>query len=154
VTVVDPDAAAASEFGSAVMGAISHGGPRLMGWVVATEDLDATARRLSLEVSRGSRTRPDGSVLRWRLAGVARAMAAGALPFFVQWDVPAHLHPGAAVAAHAVRPEGIAWIAVGCDPEELRTWLGGADLPVRVTEGHTGLSAVAIATAGGELLLH
>ena len=41
------------------------------------------------------------------------------------------------------------------DEERLREWLGeDADLPVRVTEGDPAVAAVAIATGGGEVVLH
>ncbi len=99
VGVVDCSEAAASDFGRPVMEAVASG-DRLVGWVVATDDLQSIASRLSLEVVRGSRTRPNGSTLSWRLAGVARSLATGALPSFIQWDGPAELHPGAAAAAH------------------------------------------------------
>ena len=35
----------------------------LVGWVVATDDIDAVAGRLDLDVERKSRDRPDGSTL-------------------------------------------------------------------------------------------
>jgi hypothetical protein len=114
------------------------------------------ARRLDLEVERKSRGTPDGSSLSWRLAGLEVAMETGVLPFFVQWEGEADSHPGAAEVEHDADPEGIAWVEVRTDDEErLREWLGeDADLPVKVTEGDPALAAVAIATGGGEVVLH
>jgi hypothetical protein len=152
VAVVDSEEAAASEFGRPVMAAVANG-QRLMGWAVATDDLAAIAKRLDLEVTMGSRTRPDGSSLRWRLAGVGQALAARGLPFFIEWDVPPRLHPGAAVVEHRVSPRGIRWIEVAADERSLRAWLGDYDLPVRIAEGPPSLSAVAISTSAGELVL-
>jgi len=77
VGVVDRSEAAASDFGRPVMEAVASG-DRLVGWAVATDDLHSVASRLNLEVVRGSRTRPDGSTLRWQLAGVARSLVTGA----------------------------------------------------------------------------
>jgi hypothetical protein len=152
VTVVDRDEAAASDFGRAVTQAVAAGrGP--IGWAAATNDLPAIASRLNLDVTRGSRTRPDGSTLRWQLAGVAYALSTGALPFFIQWDGPPELHPGAAVAEHDVTPRGIAWIEIAAEAHPLHAWLGDHDLPVRITEGPPSLSAVAITTGEGELVL-
>jgi hypothetical protein len=152
VAAVDRDEADTSEFGRAVMTA-GAAGRRLAGWAVATDDLDGVARRLDLEITRGARTRPDGSRLSWRLAGVSRALSTGALPFFIQWDVPPEAHPGAIAAPHRAQPRGIAWLEVTAAPESLAEWLGDHDLPVRLTDGPPSLSAVGVATAAGELRL-
>jgi hypothetical protein len=137
IGVTDADAAAASGFGRMVRDA----GDRLLGWAVATDDLDGVARRLGLEIERGTRRRPDGVRLAWRLAGVGEALAAsGFLPFFIQWEGPAELHPGGDSSA---RP-GIAYIELSGDEAQLREWFGGAELPVRVRAGSAGIVAVAI----------
>src|SRR5688572_23591093 len=134
ITVVDADEAEESDFGREVLKALAEDTP-LVGWVVATDDIDAVARRLELEGEPKSRSRPDGSKLSWRLAGMEAAMESGALPFFVQWEGPPEHHPGAAEAEHDADPEGIAWIEVTTDDEErLRDWLGeDADLPLRIS---------------------
>jgi hypothetical protein len=49
------------------------------------------------------------------------------------------LDPGAAGDAG-----GITWIEVAGDAAELESWLGGADLPVRVVDGPPGVLAVGI----------
>lgn len=137
VGVADPAVAAASEFGRLVLDA----GDRLVGWAVATEDLGALATRLGLDMQRGSRTRTDGVRLAWRLAGLGEALrSGGALPFFIQWDGPAELHPGGDASA----PPGISWVEVGGDEAELRAWLGEAELPVRFASEGQGLTAVGI----------
>ena len=152
VAVVDREQAAASEFGRPVMDAVASG-QRLVGWALATDNLEGVASRLKLDVTRGSRTRPDGSTLRWQLAGVARALSTGALPFFIQWDAPSELHPGAAVAEHEVRPRGIAWIEIAAEEKALHAWVGRYDLPLRITDGPPALSAVAISTGRSEVVL-
>jgi Glyoxalase-like domain len=152
VAVVDRVQAAASDFGRPVMEAVASG-QRLAGWAVATDDLDGIASRLELQMTSGSRTRPDGSTLRWQLAGVAQALSTGALPFFIQWAAPPELHPGAAAVEHDVRPRGIAWIEVAAENEAMHAWLGDYDLPLRITEAPPTLRAVAISTPTGELVL-
>src|SRR5919112_4306852 len=77
VTVVDSDQAALSDFGCAVLKTMTTG-RHLVGWVVATDELEAVAHRLSLEVSSVSRTRPDGTTLSWQLAGLASSLETGA----------------------------------------------------------------------------
>ncbi len=152
VAVVDRAEAATSELGRPVLEAVASG-ERLVGWAVATDDLHRIATRLNLEVTRGSRLRPDGSTLRWQLAGVAHALSTGALPFFIEWDAPPELHPGAAVADHAVGPRGIAWVEITVEQHQLHAWVGDCELPLRTTEGPPLLSAVAISTATGEFVL-
>ena len=141
IAVVDEDAAAASQLGRLVLGAIEAGeGP--VGWAVGTDDLDAVARRLELEIHRGARKRPDGVRLSWRTAGIDRALAtSGALPFYMQWEGPEALHPGG--EPHG--PAGIAWVEVGeAHRDELTDWVGGAALPVRFATGVKGIVAAAV----------
>jgi hypothetical protein len=75
--------------------------PRLVTWAVSTPDVDAAAaaaHRHGLEVfgpRDGSRTRPDGSVLQWRTAGVRASFAEAdvdPVPFFIEWASKSH-HP-------------------------------------------------------------
>ena len=86
--------------------------------------MPAQAERLGLEVTTIER---DG--LTARLTGVAEAMAEPWLPFFIQRD-PGIVDPGATGDAG-----GIAWIELAGDPERLRAWLGGEELPVRYAAG-------------------
>jgi hypothetical protein len=152
VTVADRERAARSDFGRAVLAGLAVG-RELIGWAAATDDLPEIAARLDLDVVRGSRTRPDGSTLRWRLAGVAPALSTGALPFFIQWDVSPGLRPGAAAAEHRATPSAIAWLGVAADGQEVEQWLGDDSLPLRISDGVRGLRAVALDTAAGELVL-
>jgi Glyoxalase-like domain len=154
IAVADVDEAEGSEFGRAVRRALTED-HALVGWVVATDDIDAVAKRLDLEVEEKSRETAEGSTLRWRVAGIERAMKTGALPFFVQWDVPPEQHPGAADVSHEADVEGIAWVEVCADDRDaVNEWLGeDHELPVRITEGDPALGAAAIATGGGEIVL-
>jgi hypothetical protein len=155
IAVVDVEEAEGSQFGRAVRRALTED-HSLVGWVVATDDIDAVAKRLDLEVEEKSREAADGSTLSWRVAGLERATKTGALPFFVQWEVPSEQHPGAANVRHDADPRGIAWVEVCADePDEVRDWLGddANDLAVRITGGDPGLAAVAIDTDGGEIVL-
>lgn len=155
ITVVDVEEAEQSEFGRAVRRALTEDRP-LVGWVVATDDIDGVAKRLELEVEERSREADDGSTLSWRLAGLERALKTGGLPFFVQWDVPPERHPGAADVRHETDARGIAWVEVCADDRDaVNEWLGddAKDLPVRITDGDPALGAAAIETAGGEIVL-
>jgi hypothetical protein len=137
VGVVDRPKAEATPFGRLVLEA----GDGLVGWSVATDDLDRVADRLGLEIVRGKRKRPDGVRLTWRAAGLEEAMrSGGALPFFIQWEGPGELHPGGDHQA----PAGITWVEVAGDEAQLREWLGGAELPVRFALEGSGITAAAI----------
>lgn len=65
--------------------------PRLLGWAAHTDDLAAVAKnaaaaRLAMEeVRNGSRSRPDGKVLRWKSFGL-KDDRDGLLPFFIEWS--------------------------------------------------------------------
>jgi hypothetical protein len=152
VAVVDETAAARTGFGRGVLERASGGG----GWLTiaaVAEDLDAVAARLELEIGSGSRTRPDGEILRWRSAGLDDPRREPWMPFFLGWDVPDELHPGRARAGHGVQADGIAWVEVGGDAERLREWLGGEELPIRVIEGEPGVRRVGVATSDGEIVI-
>ena len=133
IAVVDYAEAERSALGHVLAERIDGRGEGLMGWVVAVEDVIAEAGRTGAELSVIER---DG--LRARLAGVATAMAEPMLPFFLQRD-PGIADPGAGGEAG-----GITWVEVAGDAERLRGWLGGAELPVRISDGDPALLAVGI----------
>jgi hypothetical protein len=152
IAVVDDDEAATSPMGRWVRSATA-GGDRWGGWVVRPGDIEAEAARLGLDVMDGARERPDGTVLRWRMAGVGEAAANPPLPFFIEWRVAESERPGRADAAHRVRPLGIARLDVAGDRDRMRDWLG-EDLPnLRVVPGPPGIVAVVVATEDGDLVL-
>jgi hypothetical protein len=117
---------------------------------VGDPDIGATAARLGLEVEAGSRTRLDGTVLAWRGAGIETPDRPGSLPFFIDWDVPAPLHPGAAPIEHRVPVTGIARARTGGTPERLAAWLGGAVLPIEAVGGPERLLEVDLAVEGAD----
>lgn len=152
IGVVDEAEAAATTFGRSVLERTEAG----EGWytiAVASDDVVLIGERLGLEVDAGSRERPDGEVLRWRMAGLDDPRREPWMPFFLTWDVPGSLHPGSARAGHGVRAEGIAWVEVGGDAERLHAWLGDEELPIRVTSDEPQIRRVALATPDVELVI-
>jgi hypothetical protein len=126
------------------------------GWlviVVATDDVDAEAARLGLAVTTGSRIRPDGTEVRWRMTGLDAPERESWMPFFLTWDMADELYPGRQRAGHGVKAQGLAWVEVGGEAERLRAWLGGVDLPIRVTDAPPGIVRAAVATADGEIVI-
>jgi hypothetical protein len=152
VATVDEPVAAETAFGKGVLERAARGG----GWftiAAVADDLEAVASRLGLEVGSGSRTRPDGQTVRWRMVGLDDPRREAWMPFFLIWDISDELHPGRARVGHGVRATGLGWVEVGGDAERLRTWLGGDELPIRVTDDEPGIHRVAISTADGELVI-
>jgi hypothetical protein len=133
LAVADAEEAAASELGRLLAARIERAGEGPMGWAVAVEDIEPVARLLGTEVSTIGR-----QGMTARLTGVAEAMAEPYLPFFIQRD------PGVADPGAAGEGEGIEWVEVAGDPRKLGDWLGGAALPVRVTEGEPAVLAVGV----------
>ena len=134
VTVADPARAATSPFGRWVASAAPS---QPMGWAVRTDDLDGVARRLGLDVRPGSRAAADGTLLRWRMAGIEAAAAEPFLPFFIQWGAGTPF-PGGGDGP------GIERLVVRGDAGRLRGWLGGADLAVEVRPGPAAVLEIVV----------
>ena len=152
VAAVDAPAAAETGFGMGVLERAAGVG----GWftiAAVADDLEAVASRLGIEVDSGSRTRPDGESIRWRMAALDDPRREPWMPFFLTWDVTNELYPGRARAGHGVRANGISWIEVGGDAERLHAWLGGDELAIRGGDGEPGIHRVAISIADGELVI-
>ena len=152
--VVHPEVASRTFLGTHLEQQVAEG-DRLIGWCLATDDIERTAARLGLEVTAGSRTLPDGQVLRWRTAGLAEAMQSRYLPFFISWEIPPDLHPGRVQADHAVTTTGTPVVEVGGDFTRVEEWLGNPQPPTpRVkTIGGPPRIRVSIATTSGEVVL-
>ena len=153
--VVDEEEAARSVLGRHVLSRTQER-DRLLAWCVSVDPFDEAVNRLGLSPSEGSRVRPDGTTLRWRMAGMEQAMADPSRPFFISWLVPESLHPGRMSVYHPAAPRGVAWVEVSGDERQVRHWLG-PDLdtvPVRILHGEPDLVAAGIATpSGGEIIL-
>jgi hypothetical protein len=150
--IVDDTEAMGNAFGTSVRAAADRGGG-LVAWCLAVDDAEAVATRTGLSLTDGSRIRPDGVTLRWRLVGLETALSEPWRPFFIEWQIAEDAHPGRTQVAHRVEPEGIAWIEVAGDRRLLDEVLGGADVEVRLGEGPPELLRVGIATKAGEVVL-
>jgi hypothetical protein len=123
VGVLDHPASDKAPFGQAVRARSELGGGWL-GWVVSCNDLSKVEARLGREAVQGNRHRPDGVELRWRQIGVRGLQSDPQLPFFVQWESPADLHPsiGATGRIH------LDAIEIAGDPQRVSEWLGDSDI--------------------------
>ena len=75
--------------------------PRLITWAAKSDDIDALAKRAkehSFEIfgpRDGSRSRPDGKILKWKTLAVVNQFGGQGIepfPFFIQWSADS-LHP-------------------------------------------------------------
>jgi hypothetical protein len=152
VEVLDHPASDKAPFGQAVRARSALGGGWL-GWVVAVDDITVVEQRLGREAVVGNRYRPDGTELRWRQIGVNGLIADPQLPFFVQWEIPAELHPSQGAAGDY----SLACLEIAGDPQRVSEWLGETveapleDVKVEwvAPNGTPGILAVQVQTPHG-----
>jgi Glyoxalase-like domain len=101
---------------------------------VRTDDIEAVAERLGIEIADGAR-----GALRWRLAGVAEAAAEPCLPFFIQW-APGSAHPSGG-------PRRLEQLDLTGDPARVAAWLGPHSLPIVVERGSPAVAGITLSAA-------
>ena len=156
VEVLDHPASDKAPFGQAVRARSALGGGWL-GWVVAVDDITVVEQRLGREAAIGSRHRPDGTELRWKQIGVNGLIADPQLPFFIEWDSPAELHP----STGADDAFSLACLEIAGDPHRVSEWLGETveapleDVKVEwaAPNGTPGIVAIQIQTPSGLIRL-
>ena len=89
VCPLDHPATDATPFGQAVKKKAQAGGGWLT-WVFSSTDLAGVEEKFGRKAADGSRTRPDGSELKWKQIGVKEIVGSGELPFFIQWLTDNH----------------------------------------------------------------
>ena len=89
VCPLDHPATDATPFGKAVKQKADAGGGWLT-WVFSSGDLQKVEEKFGRKAADGSRTKPDGSELKWKQIGVKEIIGAGELPFFIQWLTKNH----------------------------------------------------------------
>jgi glyoxalase-like protein len=149
VAVVDSAEAAQAAFGRLV-GSSTGSTPTPFAWCVRTDDLDGVAARLGLEPEAGSRERPGGSIVRWRIAGLEQAADVPCLPFFIEWAEGTPF-PGSAEVDHPVGAAELTRLELSGDPRRVDDWLGGAALPVSVAPGEPAITGVIVSVGEKEV---
>ncbi len=152
VEALDHPASDKAPFGQAVKARSTLGGGWL-GWVVSVDDISVVEKRLGRAAVAGNRHRPDGTELRWKQIGVNGLLSDPQLPFFVQWDIPADLHPSVGGDAAFA----LACLEIAGDPQRVSEWLGETveapleDLKVEWVSPHgtPGILAVQVQTPSG-----
>ncbi len=151
MAVVDDAEAEGSPMGRWITAAAS-GGDRLLAVCLRSDDIDAVAAARDLAAMPMTRSRPDGMVLSWRLAGLDVAIVEPPLPFFIQWDIDPADMPGTASAPHTSAPSGISRVVLSGDPDRIGVWIGDDAVPIEVVAGEPAVTKVAIGGPTGELV--
>ncbi|MCW2783889.1 MAG: hypothetical protein JWP74_406 [Marmoricola sp.] len=152
VEVLDHPASDKAPFGQAVRARSELGGG-WMGWVVSVDDIAPLETRLGRESVKGNRHRPDGIELLWKQLGVKGLQSDPQLPFFVQWQSDASLHP----SSGATGKISLASLEIAGDPARVTEWLGAPveqpleDVKVEwvAPNGTPGIVAAQFQTAAG-----
>lgn len=152
VEALEHPASDKAPFGQAVRARSALGGGWL-GWVVAVPDISPLEQRLGRGAVQGHRHRPDGTELRWKQIGVNGLIADPQLPFFVEWETAAELHPSAGADGSV----SLAGIEIAGDPLRVSEWLGETveapleDVKVEwvAPHGTPGILAAQMQTAAG-----
>lgn len=155
VEVLEHPVADKCTFGRAVRARSSVGGG-WMAWVVNVQDIGPVSTRLGRPPARGHRIRPDGVELMWKQIGVSDLLVDSQLPFYVQWEVPDAVRPG------ADRPSGVSIIglAIAGDPKRVSEWLRhdvaapltGLDVRWLAPHGAPGLMSATFRTESGDVV--
>ena len=124
-----------------------------LGWVVAVDDIAPLEARLGREAVNGNRHRPDGTELLWKQLGVRGLQADPQLPFFIEWDVDASLHP----STGATGSVSLECLEIAGDPARVSEWLGqSVDAPLEAVKvewvapnGTPGIVAAQFQTPNG-----
>ncbi len=128
--------------------------PRLVGWIVHTSNIAAVTDRLRKNGVAfhgpipGSRTRPDGRILRWQTLHLDDDRE-GLLPFFIEWDTDC-AHPSVDAPA-GCRLECFAVVSPSSGALAAEFQKLGID--VQVEQGNTAHLRARILGPGGELRL-
>ena len=163
IAIVDEREAASRRLGGRVAQALKEKRP-FVAWALRTQDLDAVRARLQgagwdlPAIVEGSRTRPDGQVLRWRTQDIDTGPEPSAIPFVIEWRIPEGLHPGEAHSTHRKGPAALRRVVVGARDarfcrDRLQMLLGDSDLYEVRDAAVDGVEKIVLETGGSELVI-
>ena len=157
VCPLDHPATDATSFGQAVKKKAEAGGGWLT-WVFSSSDLASVEEKFGRKAADGSRTRPDGSELKWKQIGVKEIIGAGELPFFIQWltdNHPSKDGNGVAKISKLVIADDEK-LADSWFQDEIKSALTGVEIEwvkPELNEGDKGIMKVQLTTPAGVIVL-
>ena len=147
MAVVDPTEAIESPMGQwAAMHTTTDLTPAAV--CLRTDDIEPIAAVVGEVPESMSRTRPDGSILAWKLAGLTGMLGQENLPFFIEWLGDPQDHPGATQVDHAADVVGITEVTIG-SPGALSSTV--ADVEGITVASGSGVVRAVIATSNGSI---
>jgi hypothetical protein len=157
VCPLDHPATDATPFGKAVKQKADAGGGWLT-WVFSSSDLQKIEEKFGRKAADGSRTKPDGTELKWKQIGVKEITGSGELPFFIQWLTEKHPSKDGTGAAK------ISKIVIADDEQLADSWfkeeiqLGLKDVEIEwvkpeLNEGDKGIVAVELIVNNNKIRL-
>jgi hypothetical protein len=125
---------------------------RLVTWALRSQNLETLLKRAASggvelgHIASGSRERPDGEVLSWRLSDPYADRLGGAIPFLIDWGATPHPassipHAGVLLDLKIEHPDAAA----------VQSALGSLGVEVAVTKGPQVRIAARIRTAAGDV---
>jgi hypothetical protein len=148
--IIGPDPEQAKPAGPRRFGIDALTAPRLVTWAAKGADLDRIvedARRNGIELGRvqaGSRRRPDGVMLAWKLTVSPTLTEGGVVPFFIDWG--ATPHPATSL------PKGCTLVGLRAehpDVERVREMMGALGLDLSLNPGPAAALVATISTPRG-----
>ena len=148
--IIGPDPEQAKPAGPRRFGIDALTAPRLVTWAAKGADLDRIvedARRNGIELGRvqaGSRRRPDGVMLAWKLTVSPTLTEGGVVPFFIDWG--ATPHPATSL------PKGCTLVGLRAehpDVERVREMMGALSLDLPLNPGPAAALVATISTPRG-----
>ncbi|HEY2354168.1 MAG TPA: VOC family protein [Gaiellaceae bacterium] len=155
--IEDRAAAQASSKGGRDALACEAAGYGLLAWAVRVDDLEAVSLRVDREIFDYTIPHGDGTLRGWRSVSRRDTEWRSAIPFFI--DYPNNgdrLGRWQAIhdrVGHACVPGEFSELTISGSEDELTSWLGPHELPLRFTSGSAGLVEARAATDAGEVVL-
>lgn len=152
--IIGPDSEQPKPTGPRRFGIDDLKAPRIVRWVVKTNDLPVVverATRASIKLgglATGSRRRPDGVVLTWRYTDPATVIADGLVPFFIDWGTSPHPALTAAKGATIVQLR-----AEHPDAARVQRMMGQLGLELRISQASTPAIIATIESPRGRIEL-
>jgi hypothetical protein len=157
VCPLDHPATEQTPWGKAVSKKASEGGGWFT-WVFSTKDISAIASKFGRDAIEGHRTRPNGTVLKWKQIGVKEIVDTREFPFFIEWLTTDHPSqdgtPLAEIKRIVIADED--QLANSWFKREILTSLDEVEIDwvdPGINDNQTGILAVRFSTTNGEVLL-
>ena len=148
--VIAPDPALPEPEGGRLFGVDDLNSPRLVTWVLATDEIHGLAERAASAgldigaIEPGRRERPDGSAITWVASDPYAMHFGGLVPFVIDWGDSTHPGSVAPPAGRLVRLEG-----QHPEPEAVRGALASMGVSLHITSAPRPILKAIIETTTG-----